>query len=513
METRSGWRALRSDASTLRQRFQFLPGFTISICTLLLVVAIRLGVFTRELPLLTGLRYGFSGRIVWSIHRWSSLWTSALLSRDAFMAISLATSIVATLGIYEAIAGWRRAATVALGAAIVAPLTVVGIAQLVGLAGNTFALRTLQTVDYGASTVSASAGGALAAIAGPTLRRALVTWLVIGSLLHHQLADAEHLVSFAFGFAVSKGWAPTSTATPATLVVNLRRAALIFASVLAGVSVATETTPGAGRPRAHAESPARPTSPIRVEMHSYPTPSIGGSQTVYVVYPAGYDENVDRRYPVVELLHGHPGSAIDIMTGLDVPASMSTAGIPPFILLAPDGIGPIVPDSFYADTTLQNVGTAVSVDLVSWATTQLRTTTQWSVGGLSAGGYGAAYLTSTHPDIYRAGCSMSGNFEPQGRAFANQSTVTLDADTPTQHTGPSLPPMMLIVGDQDRTGMADANRYHAAMTARGQTNTVVVGSGGHDWGLWKAQLTTCLRYLVTPPDVNGNRAVGPNRPG
>lgn len=402
MQTRSAWRAVRSDASSLRQRFQFLPGFTISICTLLLVVAIRLGVFTRELPLLTGLRYGFSGRIVWSIHRWSSLWTSALLSRDAFMAISLATSIVATLGIYEAIAGWRRAATVALGAAIVAPLTVVGVAQLVGLAGNAFALRTLQTVDYGASTVSASAGGALAAIAGPTLRRTLVTWLVIGSLLHHQLADAEHLVSFGFGFAVSKGWAPTSS---------------------------------------------------------------------------------------------------------------STAGIPPFILVAPDGIGPIVAEGFYADTTLQHVGTAVSVDLVSLATTQLRTTTQWSVGGLSAGGYRAAYLTSTHPDIYRAGCSMSGNFEPQGRAFANQTSVTLDADTPTQHTGPLLPPMMLIVGDQDRAGMADAYRYHAAMTARGQTNTVVVGSRGHDWGLWKAELTTCLRYLVSPPDVTGNSAVGPTRPG
>ena len=402
MQTRSAWRAVRSDASSLRQRFQFLPGFTISIYTLLLVVAIRLGVFTRELPLLTGLRHGFSGRIVWSIHRRSSLWTSALLSSIAFMAISLATSIVATLGIYEAIAGWRRAATVALGAAIVAPLTVVGVAQLVGLAGNAFALRTLQTVDYGASTVSASAGGALAAIAGPTLRRTLVTWMVIGSLLHHQLADAEHLASFGFGFAVSKGWAPTSS---------------------------------------------------------------------------------------------------------------STAGIPPFILAAPDGIGPVVADSFYADTTLQHVGTAVSVDLVSWATTQLRTTTQWSVGGLSAGGYGAAYLTSTHPDIYRAGCSMSGNFEAQGRAFANQTSVTLDADTPTQHTGPLLPPMMLIVGDQDRAGMADANRYHAAMTARGQTNTVVVVSRDHDWGLWKAELTTCLRYLVSPPDVTGNSAVGPTRPG
>ena len=44
MQTRSAWRAVRSDASSLRQRFQFLPGFTISIYTLLLRAALATGV-------------------------------------------------------------------------------------------------------------------------------------------------------------------------------------------------------------------------------------------------------------------------------------------------------------------------------------------------------------------------------------------------------------------------------------------------------------------------------------
>src|SRR6476646_9991810 len=68
-----------------------------------------------------------------------------------------------------------------------------------------FAGRTLSTLDYGASAVTAGAGGALVAVLA--MRRIswfAIFWVVVGLLAHHQIADWEHLVSFTTGYGLGR---------------------------------------------------------------------------------------------------------------------------------------------------------------------------------------------------------------------------------------------------------------------------------------------------------------------
>src|SRR5262249_12952430 len=136
--------------------------------------AIRYHVFTQGLPLIAAFRYGFSGRALLS-GDWGRLLSSQLLTRDTFMAVSMMLALAVMLGLDETIAGSARAALVAVAAALAAPAVVAAALGLGSALGSGFAGRTLSTIDYGASAVTAGAGGALIACLGwAGLRRAAV---------------------------------------------------------------------------------------------------------------------------------------------------------------------------------------------------------------------------------------------------------------------------------------------------------------------------------------------------
>jgi enterochelin esterase-like enzyme len=202
---------------------------------------------------------------------------------------------------------------------------------------------------------------------------------------------------------------------------------------------------------------------------------------------------------VVELLHGYPGGPGDIINGLDPVGAEELPGMPPFIAVAPDGRGPAVADSWFADTARQRVGTAVSDDLVAFVTGHFRTNGQWSVGGLSAGGYGAAYLGARNPRQYQAVCSLSGVFIPDSPAFAGTSRASLLAGSPMSHATPFGPRTLLVVGASDRMSLRETYQYAVRLGQAGEPHQVLVVRGGHDWDLWRNALPACLRYMLGAP--------------
>jgi len=190
---------------------------------------IRMHVLGRELPLSMAYRAGFSGRGLLA-GRFDTLLTSQLLTRDHFMFTSMILSLAVMLGGYEMLAGSKRAAFVALAGAIAGP----GIVTLVLGAGsalhNDFATRTLSTLDYGASAITAAAGGALVATLGRRwLRWGAVVFVVGGVVLHHQMADWEHLVACPVGFGLAsllnRGSRPAATAVKALRILRAARSA------------------------------------------------------------------------------------------------------------------------------------------------------------------------------------------------------------------------------------------------------------------------------------------------
>ncbi len=132
-----------------------------------------------------------------------------------------------------------------------------------------------------------------------------------------------------------------------------------------------------------------------------------------VIYlPPGYDPA--RRYPVVYLLQGFPGSPYQYVDGIDLPsyADPRIAGrsLPPFIaVIPPAGI-----DAHHGDWTGVWEQYLVS-DVVPWADANLPTIPHRAgrvLAGLSAGGYGAVDIGLRHPLLFSTLEAWSGYFHP-----------------------------------------------------------------------------------------------------
>jgi enterochelin esterase-like enzyme len=494
---------MRMAVREVRGRCTHAPVVTAAAVGAVLSTAVRLRVFDHELPLLTSLRYGFSGRSLTMGH-WETLATSQFLSRDPFMAISIVCSLIFMLGMFEAVAGSVRTLVVAAVTAVAGPLTVAGGLALGQALGSGWAARTLSTIDYGASSVTAGAGGALVAVLGRRgVRVFAVLWVLGGLVAHHQLADWEHLSSFVVGYGLGRR---LGVASPVRWPLVRAYVARATAAVAVGVgfwagsigavqALPVETTHArAAGPGAAAAS----ASPARVEEASYPTPSLGGTRKVLVILPAGYDESRGR-YPVVEFLHGSPGAPTDIVTGLDPLGAAAAVMAPAFIGLAPDGRGPVVSEGDFADTSRQRLGAAMSDDLRRWADTTFRTDGHWSVTGLSAGAYGAAYLASRTEGAYDAVCSLSGYFTARAPAFAGESRAVADAASPIRHVSARGPRTLVVTGIDDADGMGEAQNYLAALDRVGQPNERMFVPGAHQWDVWKGALPACMRFMLTSP--------------
>jgi enterochelin esterase-like enzyme len=494
------------------------PVVTVTLIAAVVSTAVRFGVTTHGLPLAVAYRSGYSGRALLA-GRLSTVLSSQFLTRDGFMLISIVASLAIMLGGYELLAGSGRAAIVAIAGAVLGPV-VVSLALSVGSALSVgFAARALSTLDYGASAITAAGGGAFVAFLGRRwLKWAALIFVIGGLFLHHQLADWEHLIAFPTGFALARfpRWPllrryvrPVRwrfrVASAARQLVGLL--AVVGGAVLgplgASTAVAGQVTHAAAAgvsgavpqgPASPAGPPAtRPLSPLQVIDTHYPTPSMGGTRRVIVVLPAGYNDTTTR-YPVIEILHGSPGQPDDVLTGLDLTQLMAAS--PPFIALAPDGHGPVVGEGDFADTNRQRLGAAVSDDLHRWVDSTYRSDGYWGVTGLSAGGYGAAYLASRPEGGYQSVCPMSGYFTARDPAFKGQPAAVRAAGSPLFHVARNGPATMVIVGDLDSDGMTEARAYVRAMQEAGQPNELVVLHGGHEWSVWQSGLGRCIPFLL-----------------
>jgi enterochelin esterase-like enzyme len=475
------------------------PVVTLVLVGLTLALAVRLGVFGHELPLTTALRYGYSGR-TFIAGNWQTVFTSQLLTRDGFMATSIAISLLVMLGPYELLAGSRRAAVVAIVSMLAGPLVVTAVLGLGSSHHIDFASRALSTLDYGASAITAGGGGALVAVlANRRLRAGAVVFVIGGLVLHHQLADWQHLVAFPLGFGLGRLQSlPPVIAPNSVAPSSMRRAVIIIGSAAAlvfGIMVSPLTPPG----RAGAAIGGAPTAKVGIPTivdTRYPTPSLGGDRQVLVMLPAGYDAGAAARYPVVEMLHGRPGAPQDLLSAVDVP-SMSRS-LPPFIAVVPDGHGPVVSDGDFADTSRQNLGGALSDDLRAWIDATYATNGSWSLTGISAGGYGAAYLGARSPGQYQAVCTLGGYFFATDPVFRGETQAVREAASPILHASSTGPRTLIIAGDHDPDAMREGTNYQAALTAAGQQSQLQIVPGDHEWSVWQREMPTCLTFLVDP---------------
>ncbi|MEU4208493.1 alpha/beta hydrolase-fold protein [Streptomyces sp. NPDC026206] len=233
---------------------------------------------------------------------------------------------------------------------------------------------------------------------------------------------------------------------------------------------------------------------------------------VYVWLPPQYDDpaHKGKKFPVVEVLPGFPGSAKAWFGTLNVNTQlkpmMEKGEVAPFIIVAPRTtlLGDV--DTGCANTPGKvNADTWLSVDVRKMVVDTFRVDDKpdgWAVAGYSAGAHCATKLAVAHPDRYRAGVSLSGYNDPIGEsASLTAKTPELrDANNPWKmlQRAKTPPRVALFIsgaeGDGYQSGLAIKQSAKPPTTV--QVGMVPAGAGGHGTTVWKRQVPDVFRWLT-----------------
>ncbi|MFI9648052.1 alpha/beta hydrolase [Streptomyces sp. NPDC052040] len=254
----------------------------------------------------------------------------------------------------------------------------------------------------------------------------------------------------------------------------------------------------------------------------------GVDAEVYVWLPPQYNEPAykNKKFPVVELLSGYPGSAKAWFGSLKAHEQllplMRTGQVAPFILVAPrtnliakvDTGCANVPGAVNADTWL-------SIDVPKMVTDNFRAEPApngWAAAGYSAGGHCAAKLVTAHPDRYRAAISLSGYNDPIGerKSLAAKTPQLRRENNPyfLLKGRPTPPHVSIYLSGQ----LGDGYQAAAALEAIAKPPTVVRAvliprsAGGHSMALWRPQIPYVFTWLTQQMNGTGTAGTTPRRP-
>ncbi|MAF29828.1 MAG: esterase [Croceicoccus sp.] len=156
---------------------------------------------------------------------------------------------------------------------------------------------------------------------------------------------------------------------------------------------------------------------------------------VHVVLPPSYDQNPDRRYPVVYALHGYWVKAEQWLKEVHMPQTAEGAfanGVPEMILVFPDSWNEYN-GSFYSDSpTTGDFEHFIADELIDYVDRNYRTIARPESRGLvghSMGGYGASRIGIKHAEKYGALYLMAPCCQsPMGsRGLTAQDVQTIEA--------------------------------------------------------------------------------------
>jgi enterochelin esterase-like enzyme len=155
----------------------------------------------------------------------------------------------------------------------------------------------------------------------------------------------------------------------------------------------------------------------------------------FVYLPPGFSPS--RRYPVVYLLHGMPGSPLEYAHGLGLldwaDAQIEAGALRPFIAVVPSAAQRTSAEwaGVWEDYLVDAVVPWVDAHLPTIASRRGRV-----LAGLSAGGYGAVDIGLRNPELFGRIASWSGYFHPlRDGPFKHADASTLAANDPWEIIG------------------------------------------------------------------------------
>src|SRR6266566_5232839 len=230
----------------------------------------------------------------------------------------------------------------------------------------------------------------------------------------------------------------------------------------------------------------------------------------YVYLPPGYEAkaNAHRRYPVVYLLHGYPGSPIDWFRAAEVQDQMDALLryhlVQPMLIVAPDASGGWLHDS----EMLNQVGgpqveTYLTHTVVAAVDARYRTIPDRSgraIGGVSSGGYGALNLGLHHQATYSVILSMMPYGDPGAvtQSLLGGSRKLWLANSPS-HYIPAMtihhPMMVFLAAGSKDPQLPEARLLARLLSKRAQPAVVTEVPGAtHTWHGARAEIPYALAF-------------------
>jgi enterochelin esterase-like enzyme len=220
---------------------------------------------------------------------------------------------------------------------------------------------------------------------------------------------------------------------------------------------------------------------------------------VYAYLPPGY-QGAQGRYPVIEALHGYPGSPLQWIRKLDVAQILDTeirAGrMAPTIVLFP-----YQTPNPRLDTECTNIvggpqtETFLTVDVPAFARAHLRVTNSWGLTGYSAGAYCASDLLLRHPTEYAAAASLSGYADPGIKVGNGTEHTSYNEMWRLTHLPIPAVALYLACAKTDKSALRGTEEL--ARTARSpmSVTTAYVNGGGHNQATWRAMEAPSFDWL------------------
>ncbi|MER6025406.1 alpha/beta hydrolase-fold protein [Streptomyces sp. NPDC001851] len=238
----------------------------------------------------------------------------------------------------------------------------------------------------------------------------------------------------------------------------------------------------------------------------------GVNAEVYVWLPPQYNDPAYRhkKFPVVEVLPGYPGSAKAWFGSMHAHEQllpmMQSGQVAPFIMVAPRTNLLAGVDTGCANVPGQvNADTWLSIDVPKMVMDNFRALPApqgWAVAGYSAGAHCAVKLAVAHPDRYRAAVSLSGYNDPIGErnSLAAQNPTLRNENNPYMILKKAaVPPRIaLYVSGESRDGYEAGVALESVAKAPTTVHVVFLprSAGGHNMALWRPQVGAVFRWLT-----------------
>jgi S-formylglutathione hydrolase FrmB len=259
-----------------------------------------------------------------------------------------------------------------------------------------------------------------------------------------------------------------------------------------------------------------------------PTQSHFHARTAQVYLPPAYFRSPRLQLPVLELLHGTPGSPIDWTRSIyvDVTADGYASqhhGLAP-ILVMPDINGSWTSDSECVNGKPGQVQTYLTTDVRSAVINSFHTRRDargWAIAGFSEGGYCALQIGLRHPNLYAAIGDFSGGEGPSvpggvKRLFPGtpvQTRLQAASYDPAQllhhWTGVVRPAIWFEVGTNDINLPAMAHQDLLAGARHFDTHFVAQPASTHSFAAWRNAFGDALPWFAAMLAVFGSPAISP----